>query len=136
MATRTTRKDAFDSYGITLKNVSWSLSGRSTDGLTVAVSIWKHDLTGQIGERVYDRKSWGDWYSGPGRRYLFEHLAWARDNCDGIVRIVLSVREQGDPEPVRVAGSYADHDLRMRVTHMDPETGAFRLEEVASDVTT
>jgi hypothetical protein len=36
----------------------------------------------------------------------------------------------GDPERVRVAGSYADHELRMRVTHMDPETGAFRLEEV------
>jgi hypothetical protein len=134
MATRVTRKDAFGSYGIILRNVNWSVSGRSKDDRTVAVSIWEKDLTGQIGERVYDRPSWGDWYSGPGRRYFFEDLAWARDNCVGNVRIVLSIRKPGDSEPVQVAESYADHNLVMRVTHVDPETGAFRLEEVVSGV--
>jgi hypothetical protein len=130
MAARRTRKDAFSSYGITLLNVNWSLSGRSEKDRKVAVSIWKHDLTGPPGERVYDRPSWGDWYSGSGRRYFFADLAWAREHCDGIVRIVLSIRKDGEPERVRVAESHADHDLRMRVTRMDPETGAFRLEEV------
>lgn len=129
MAARRTRKDAFGSYGISLRNVSWSLSGRSEKDRKVAVSIWEKDLTGGTGERVYDRTSWGDWYSGPGRRYFFEDLAWARDNCGGIVRIVLSIRKEGDPERVSVADSYADQSLLMRVTHMDPETGAFRLEE-------
>ena len=132
MATRGTRKDAFSSYGISLRNVNWSLSGRSEDDRTVAVSIWEKELTGRTGELIYGRPSWGDWYDGLGRRYFFEDLAWARDNCGGIVRIVLSIREQDDSEPAKVAESYADHSLLMRVTHMDPETGAFRLEQVVS----
>jgi hypothetical protein len=132
MATRGTRKDAFSSYGVSLRNVNWSLSGRSKDDQTVAVSIWEKELTGAPGERILERPSWGDWYSGPGRRYFFEDLAWARDNCGGIVRIVLSIRKPGDSEPVQVAESYADHNLVMRVTHMDPETGAFKLEQVLS----
>jgi hypothetical protein len=134
MATRGTRRDAFGSYGIVLRNINWSLSGQSEDGQTVAVSIWQDELTGGAGELIYDRPSWGDWYDGPGKRFFFEHLAWARDNCGGIVRIVLSVRKPGDQEPVQVSGCHAAPDLFMRVTHMDPEKGAFRLEQVASDV--
>ena len=130
MANKGTRTDAFASYGTVLKNVLWSLSGRSADEKTVAVSIWQEELTGGAGALVYDRPSWGDWYDGPGRRLLFEDLALARDNCGGIVRIVLSIRKEGDREPVQVSGCHAAPDLVMRVTHTDPKKGAFRLEQV------
>jgi hypothetical protein len=130
MAAEGTRTAAFASYGIDLVNVNWSLSGRSEDGKTVAVSIWESELIGPAGKRVYDRPNWGTWYSGPGRRYLFEDFAWARDHCEGIVRIVLATRRESAQDRVEAAESNADHDLIMRVTHMDPETGAFRLEEV------
>lgn len=130
MVSEGTRTAAFASYGITLRNPNWSLSGRSKDEQTVAVSIWVNELSGDADKRVYDRPSWGDWYVGPGRKYLFEDLAWARDHCDGIVKIVLATPREGDRDRVEAAESHADHDLIMRVTHMDADIGAFRFEEV------
>jgi hypothetical protein len=130
VAAEGTRTAAFDSYGIMLRNVNWSLSGRSEDGQTVGVSIWEEELTGPVGKRVYDRPNWGEWYDGPGKRYLFEDFAWARDHCDGIVRIVMATRKETDHDRVEAAESRADHGLIMRVTLMDPEIGAFKLEEV------
>jgi hypothetical protein len=131
VATPGTRKAAFEAFDITLKNNSWSLSGR-TDGAPpkVAVSIWENELSVVDGKRVYDRPSWGNWYSGPGRKFLFEDLAWARTHCDGIVRIVLVTRATEDGREVKAKKSRAAHDLIMRVIHTDPEVGAFRFEEV------
>jgi hypothetical protein len=130
MAAEGTRTAAFASYGIVLRNVAWSLSGRSEDGQIVAVSIWESDLSGGIGKRVFDRPDWGDWYNGSGKKYLFEDLAWACDHRDGIVNIVLATHKEGNLDPVQASQSRADHNLIMRVTHTDPEIGAFRLEEV------
>jgi hypothetical protein len=87
-------------------------------------------LSSGNGKRVFDKPVWGDWYDGYGRKNLFADLAWARDHLDGIVNIVLATRKEGNLDPVQAAQSRADHDLIMRVTHMDPEIGAFRLEEV------
>jgi hypothetical protein len=130
MAAEGTRTAAFASYGIVLRNVLWSLSGISEDPPTVAVSLWDSEFSEVDGKRVYDRPAWADWYKGPGKTHLFKDLDWAREHCDGKVKIVLATRKDADRDPVQATQSRADHDLIMRVTHMDPEIGAFRLEEV------
>lgn len=112
-------------------NPYWGLSGISPDGRTVAVSIWRDGLVGRAGYMVYDQVDWGDWHDGPGRRAFFRHLAWARDNCGGIVMIVLSVRKPWTASGrVQAFECYAQPNLIMRIVHLDPEVGAFRLEQV------
>jgi hypothetical protein len=129
MKAKLSRTKAFGLYGVILRNPNWSLSGRSPDGRTVAVSIWSDELSLQDGKLIYDRPNWGDWYDGPGRRFLFKDLAWARDFCGGIVRPVLSVRNPS-ADGVQTAGAQARTDLFMKLTRLDPDLGGFRLEQV------
>ena len=38
--------DAFDYFGVCRKNPRWSWSGRSLDGETVVLTLWKDQITG------------------------------------------------------------------------------------------
>jgi hypothetical protein len=125
-----TRADAFGTYDIVLRNPNWSLSGRSADDGTVAVSLWQDELGSQDGRIVFSRLDWGDWYDGPGRRYWFEDLAWARDHCGNIVRLVISVRDRHASGRVQTLDNFARPNVLLRVTHLDPAVGAFRLEQI------
>jgi len=125
MVVRTSRTAAFASYGVSLVNPNWSLSGRSDARRAVAVSLWQDELRGRGGRLFYERTSWEGWHDGPGRREFFENLKWALDNTLGIVRVVASTRK-GD---VRIE-SFPLPNLVMRVAHLDATAGAFRLEQV------
>jgi hypothetical protein len=127
MARKWTRTEAFRFYNTEARNPYCSWSARSADGNTVAVSLWKHEFKGPIGRMIYDRPGTADWYDGAGKHHFFQDLAWAVANCDGIVRVVLVVR---DPcEPGRALECYPHKNWLMRVTHLDPKAGAFRLEQ-------
>jgi hypothetical protein len=134
MARSFSRTEAFSFYGVQLINANWSWSGVSADGLTVAISIWFDELDrrGGAGALAYERVDMSDWADGPGKRYLFEHLRWAFDHCNGTVRIVVSVRDLNDR--ARTIDCYPQPNLIMRITHLDTEAGAFRLEQVVPDV--
>jgi hypothetical protein len=88
------------------------------------------ELTGPAGKMVYDRSDLGDWYDGNGSRFLFEDLAWSLANCGGIVRVIVAVRDRRASPHVRMAECYPQKNLFMRITHLDPEKRAFRLEQV------
>lgn len=127
--TRTfTRREAFRAFGITLDNVNWSLSGVSADGSMVVVSLWRDELKWPSGSLVYDKPNTQDWKDGPGKRRFFEHLQFAIDHCDGLVHIVVSVRDPYDP--VRTIDCYPRPNVVMRVGHLDVSQCAFRLEQV------
>jgi hypothetical protein len=133
MAGRGTRRDAFAYYGITLGNPNWSISGISTDGQPmVAVSLWRDELRTENGRQIYDRPSWGDW-SPHARPSLFEHLTYARDDCDGIVRVVISVRDRDASGKVKTSDCYPQPKLLLRITRLDLVSGGFRLEQVESE---
>ena len=128
MARKWTHTEAFRYHNTVSRNPNWSWSARSSDGKTVAVSLWKDEFKGPIGRMVYDRPGTADWYDGPGKRYFFQDLACAVANCGGIVRVVLVVR---DPlEPGRALECYPQKNWLMRVTRLDPKAGAFRLVQV------
>jgi hypothetical protein len=124
-----TRSEAFR-YNTEPRNPNWSWSAKSEDGQTVAITLWKEDLIGRAGDLTYTKTELGDWFEGPGSRYFFEDLDWALQNCQGIVRIILAVRDQQSTDRVRTAECYPQKNLIMRITHLDPTVGAFRLEQV------
>ena len=75
-----------------LSNRNFSISGTSLEEKAVAVSLWLDELGGSGGEYFYERSSWADW-NKRAKRSFFNDLTWARDNLAGIVRVVISVRD-------------------------------------------
>ncbi|WP_157787869.1 hypothetical protein [Bradyrhizobium elkanii] len=132
MSRRCSRTTAFNTYGLKLKNVRHSLSALCEQRRKVAISLWQDEFSGNQGHMIYERPSWGDWYDGPGRREFFHHLSWARDNRNGIVDIVICIRRRAEGGHV-LTDSFARPGLVMQIRHLDPSTGAFRLEQVVPD---
>ncbi len=129
MASKWTRTQAFRLYDTEPRNPNWSWSARSAH--TVVVTLWKDEFIGPAGSMTYERHSHGDWHKGIGSRFFFEDLAWALAHCGGIVRVIVAVRDRTAFPSVRTAECYPGKNLMMRVTHLDPVAGAFKLEQVA-----
>jgi hypothetical protein len=137
MANKWTRTEAFRFYGTEPRNPNWSWSARSDDAATVSITLWKDEFNGPAGNMTYSKSELGDWFEGPGSRFFFEDLDWATKNCGGLVRVIVAVRDETDTKRVRMAECYPQKNLVMRVTHLDPKKGAFRLEQVSpADVAT
>jgi hypothetical protein len=130
MADRWTRSAAFRFYNAKPSNLNWSWSARSADGKTVVVTLWKHEFRGPAGKMVYARSGLGNWHDGNGSRTFIKDLVWSLANCAGIVRVIVVTRDWSVSPCVRTAECYPQKNLMMRITHVDLETGAFRLEQV------
>jgi hypothetical protein len=120
---------AFAHYGVTAKNPRWSWSARSTDGKTVVITLWKDHFNYKSTPITY--ADFGDvnlekWVNRPGNRERIENLKWARDHCDGLFKVVIAVAEDVMADPRRIAESYAQDRLLMRLTDFKEETGEFR----------
>jgi hypothetical protein len=63
-----------------------------------------------------------------------EDLAWAKDNYDGLVRVIIATPRIEDRQR-RIDECYPQEKLIMRVTTANPATGAFTLEQVVTDAT-
>jgi hypothetical protein len=128
MANKWTRTASFRFYNTEPLNHNWSWSARSAG--TVVVTLWKHEFAGPAGRMIYERRGFGDWHKGNGNKFFFEDLAWALAHCGGIVRVIVAVRNWGAFPRVRTAECYPSKKLLMRLTHLDPVAGAFKLEQV------
>lgn len=122
------RVQAFRHFGTKPKNPYRSLSARSADGGAVAVTLWKDQFCGPPGRMVYWLPAWGDWNRSNGRSF-FEDLEWAVANCDGVVSVVLVVRDQKATPQARTTDCYPAKNWAMRVTYLDSAAGTFRLEQ-------
>jgi hypothetical protein len=129
MARKPTRIEAFLSYGVRpLFRLAWSARSMTM----VVVTLWLDEFTGPAGSMTYERRAHGHWRKGIASRLFFEDLAWAVGHLGGIVRVIVVVRDRSALPRVRVSDCYPARKLVMRITHLDPVTGAFRLEQVAS----
>jgi hypothetical protein len=128
MASKWTRNQAFRLYNTKPRNPNWSWSARSAD--RVVVTLWKDEFTGPAGRMTYERHGFGNWHKGNGNKFFFKDLAWAVAHCGGIVRVIVAVRDRDAFPRVRVAECYPSKNVIMRVTHLDPLAGAFKLEQV------
>lgn len=131
MAERWTHTKCFDAFGVIPKNLRWSWSGRSLDGKTVAVTLWKDRFLDQ--GRVYknhDSDVPGEWRSRPGFVELIDNLQHAAEHLDGVIGVIIAEPKDASASPRSIAKCYPRTNLKMRVTHLDPEEGKFILERL------
>lgn len=123
---------AFGSYGVTLKNPRWSWSGRSEDGSTVVMTFWQDEFTNVPKRMSYNTfgKATELWTNRQGNLERIENLKWARDRCDGLVRVVITVAEDTKASVRSIRSCHPQPNLRMRILELDETSGEFSAELV------
>jgi len=86
-----THTAAFEHFRTKPRNVYWSWSARSEDGKTVVVTLWQDEIKRSEKGLVYSRQKGQVSDTRPGMRELMENLAWARDNCEGKVSVIIAI---------------------------------------------
>jgi len=122
---------AFEYFGVVPKNIRWSWSGRSPDGQVVAVRLWQDRFEDK--GRLY--RSWRDdepgaFKSRPGFTELLQNLAFARDQLEGVVSVILLVAKDKAAMPRSIERSSPAPNLKMRVIELDQAEGTFLLERI------
>ena len=56
-----------------------------------------------------------------------ENLAWAQENCDGRLRLIIAIAKDRNAEPRSIAECFPSK-MVMRLTHLDVDTGAYVAE--------
>lgn len=135
MPKRLSHTETFEFYGVVPRNTRWSWSGRSPDGLRVAVTLWQDRF--EDGGRTY--RSWktdrpGEWRSRPGFVELIDNLVYARDQLNGRVHVILAIAKDKVVTPRSILRSFVQPDLKMKVIELDEVEGTFVLERIEPDV--
>jgi len=133
MAQKLGLAECFKRYDAKGRNTRWSWSARSADGKTVVLTLWKDGISVSNGLTTYDSFSpdgRAAWIDTSGNRERLENLVWARDNCGGEFRVVITVAKDVNAAPRSIAECYPQPNLRMRITDLNEQTGEFRAVSV------
>ena len=131
MAENWTLANAFADFdGARARNPRWAWSARSPDGRTVVITHWE--------DRISDDGNTVTYYD-PGETRRLRHgnkdriknLIWARDNCDGLFRVVMVAAKDTKARPRSTAKRYPEKTLVMKLISLDEHTGEFRAESVS-----
>ena len=131
MTKRWTHSECFEFFNTRPRNPRWSWSGRSEDGSTVSVTLWRDKFLekGTI-YRNFDTDVPGEWRSRPGFVELIDNLKYASEHTNGVVRVIVAVSKDTEAVPRSIAECYPAENLRMRVVHLDDDVGTFTLERI------
>lgn len=133
MAKGWTRGSAVAYFGAKVGNLRWSWSGRSADGKTVVMTMWQDEIKTENGKVVYEsRPRPPHERKKPGATERLENLKWARDHCDGLVRVVIAVAKDPTASPRQAESWFPHPTLVMKITDSDERTAAFRAESVSN----
>ncbi len=102
---------------------------RSLDGKIVVITLWRDGLNYEAKPIVYDTFSRPDlhvWVYRLGNRERIENLIWARDHCNGLFRVVITVAEDVKAKTRKIDDCYPKDDWLMQITNLDENTGEFR----------
>lgn len=126
---------SFAEFGAKGKNKRWSWSARSDDGKVVVITLWKDRLKTQNGTVVYDdigidTRAWRD---RPGNKERIDNLRWARDNCGGMFKAVITIAEDINAQPRAIRECFPQRNLNMKLTDFVEETGEFRAIHIPPD---
>jgi len=120
---------AFGFFGTVPVNIAWSWSARSPDGNTVAINWWRDEIgRDSSGKLVFDTRNCDPlhvWRDRLGNRQRIRDLAWARDNCNGLFRVVWCKVSNPAPTVRKVVERHPDANLRMRLKELNESTGEF-----------
>jgi hypothetical protein len=135
MARDWTKADAFAYFnGATARNSRWGWSGRSPDGRTVVITLWEDEIHYDGNTLVADmfgHERLHLWTHRLGNRGRIQDLAWARDRCDGLFRVVMTVAKDIKATPRSIARCYPQKTLVMKLIRLNEKTGEFRAESVS-----
>jgi hypothetical protein len=65
------------------------------------------------------------WKDQLGNRERIDNLNWARDHCDGVMRVVIIKAIDEGAASRRIAQSYPQKNMVMKLTRLDEDTGEF-----------
>lgn len=127
-----TLPECFTHFGAVCASTRFSRSAVTQDGQTVVVTMWEDEVRRE-GDRVIYESRYRPTLKGKSRRAdteLIANLKWARDHCDGFVRVVVLTAEDVTADPRKIRYCYPDDSLIMRITQFDPESRMFRAESI------
>jgi hypothetical protein len=129
MPKRWGKNEAFAHFGAVGTNSVWSWSARSADGKTVVVTLWRDGLNFANKPIVCDTFNRADlplWKDSPGNRERIDNLIWAREHCNSLFRVVITVAKDVTAYPREIEDCYPKDDWVMKLTDLNEETGEFR----------
>jgi hypothetical protein len=124
--------EAFRRFGANKKQ-QWSWSARSADGKAVVITLWRDGLDYSAKPIVYDtfnRENLQNWTDLPGNRERIDNLIWARDHCNSLFRVVITVAKDVKAKTRKIEDCYPKDDWVMQITKLDEKTGEFRAVKV------
>jgi len=124
-----TRRECFEHFGAEYANQRWSWSGRSRDGTIVVMTMWQDEIIRRDRRTIYESRLRPNEKTRPGATERLANLKWARDHCDGLVRVVIAVAKDVNADPRSAIDWFPQDRLIMKITELD-ETGSFRAESV------
>src|SRR3954451_13214052 len=90
---------AFAHFGVKLRSDRWSWSGRTADGKTVVLQLWKDHFnykTHPVSWSDFDDVRVALWTGRPGNFDRIEDIKWAVDRCEGKFRVVIGIAKRTD----------------------------------------
>lgn len=127
MASKT---EAFSSFGAKLTNPQWSWSAKADD--SVVLTLWADKFTWKDELASYDGSHEPGDEAALGNKERLRHLVWARDHCEGRIKVVMVKRAATTGTRRTIKEVYPRADLMMRLTELDERTGEFRAEGMSN----
>jgi hypothetical protein len=113
--------EAFAAFGAAGKNPRWSWSARTADNQTVVMTFWKDILRFQDNPISYSL--FGDvrldvWKDHLGNRERIDNIKWARDNCDGLMKVVIITAKDETAREREIAETYTQRSASVRLAYL------------------
>jgi hypothetical protein len=124
---------AFREYGVKLRNDRYSWSGRTEDGKTVVLQLWKDHFDYKnkpVSYSDFEDPRLSTWVDRRGNLDRIEDIRWAIDHCDGRFRVVIGVAKDIDVHTRETASAYARPNILMKVVRFNELTGELHAEMV------
>jgi hypothetical protein len=126
---------AFKHFGAVPNNPRWSWSARSPDGKTVVLALWSDRFRWKDRPLTYDGSEPIDrdrWSASRGNQERLGNLRWARDNCDGLFRVVMVIAVDPAAVPRAIETCFPREDWMMRLTALDETSGEFQAIKIGN----
>ncbi len=96
--------------------------------------VWKDRLNYKVRPIEYNTiglPNLAVWRGRHGNRERIDNLKWARDHCDGLFRVVITVANDVNARTREIAEAYPQPRMMMRLIELNEGTGEFRAVNVA-----
>jgi hypothetical protein len=128
MPRRWTHTEAFEHFGVVPRNIQWSWSARSEERRTVVVTVWQDQFFRRNGKLLCEHPPFAEQVRRrPGFGELMENLTWARDHCEGRLKVIIAKARDIGADPRSIETCFPSK-MTLKLIDFDPSTGAYTAE--------